>query len=78
MNYDYSELLGKIRAKFKTQKVFAIAMQMSPCTLSKKLNNLVDFNRQEIERACDLLGIPLTEVTTYFFTPKVVKTQQSN
>lgn len=77
MKYDYSELLGKVKVKFKTQEAFAIAMQMSPCSLSKKLNNHVDFTRQEIDRACDLLGIPLTEVHTYFFTPKVVKTQRN-
>lgn len=75
MNYDYSELLGKIKAKYKTQKAFALALQINPCALSKKLNNHVDFTRQEMERACELLGIPLTEVYTYFFTPKVVKSQ---
>lgn len=77
MNYDYSELLGKIRSKYKTQKAFAKAMGLNPCALSKKLNNHVDFTRLEIQRACDLLNIPLTEVPIYFFTPKVVKSQLS-
>jgi transcriptional regulator with XRE-family HTH domain len=68
MAYDYSKLRGKIREVFGTQEEFARAMGKSPATLSKKLNNLTDFNRAEIDRASELLGIPLEEVPLYFFT----------
>lgn len=67
--YDYSELRGKIKAKFKTESAFAKAMGFGVSTLSKKLNNHVDWAREEIRQACDLLGIPLIEVSEYFFYP---------
>lgn len=64
---DYSDLKGRIRAKYKTQEAFATDMGMCIASLSKKLNNRTEWTRSEIEKACDLLGIPLTEVSTYFF-----------
>lgn len=68
MAYDYSKLRGKIREVFGLQDEFARAMGMSPPTLSKKLNNWVDWSRVEIDRACELLHIPAEEVHSYFFT----------
>jgi transcriptional regulator with XRE-family HTH domain len=68
MAYDYSKLRGKIREVYNQQDEFARAMGKSPATLSKKLNNQVDWSRVEIDRACELLGIPLEEVPLYFFT----------
>lgn len=68
MAYDYSKLRGKIREVYGTQEAFACAMDMSPATLSKKLNNVTDWSRAEIDRACELLHIPLEEVPLYFFT----------
>lgn len=68
MAYDYSKLRGKIREVFGTQEEFARAMGMSPVTLSKRLNNQVDWSREEMDRACELLGVPLEEVPLYFFT----------
>lgn len=67
MQYDYSKLNGVIREKFGRQEDFAVAMGKDPATISKKLNNLSDWKRAEIERACELLGIPLEEVSSYFF-----------
>lgn len=67
MAYDYSKLRGKIREVYGQQDEFACAMGMSPATLSKKLNNLSDWSRVEIDRACELLHIPHEEVHLYFF-----------
>ena len=66
---DYSELRGKIRAKFKRQGDFAKALGMDASSLSKKLNNRTQWTRPEIEKACELLGIPLADAHLYFFCP---------
>jgi hypothetical protein len=68
MAYDYAKLRGRIREVYGTQEAFACAMKMSPATLSQKLNNRVDWSREEMDRACELLCIPLEEVPLYFFT----------
>ena len=64
----YAALRGRIREKYGTQEAFAKAMDMSPTTLSAKLNRKTDWTRAEIERACDLLDIPIVEAPEYFFT----------
>lgn len=64
----YAKLRGAIREKFRTQGNFARAMNMHSTTLSKKLSEQTEWTRQEIERACELLGIPGEELHTYFFT----------
>ncbi len=71
MAFDYSKLRGKIREVFGTQSKFAKAMGLSSVTLSAKLNNTVAFTQSEINRACELLQIPLEFIPIYFFTEKV-------
>lgn len=66
---NYNELRGKIRAKFKRQEDFAKAMGMHASSLSKKLNNRTQWKRPEIEKACQLLDIPLEDAHVYFFCP---------
>lgn len=68
MTYDYSKLRGKIREEFGKEYAFAQAMGMAQSTLSKKLNNLTDWNRADITTACELLHIPIEEAPLYFFT----------
>lgn len=63
----YSKLKGRIREKFGKQEPFARAMDMDPSTLSKKLNNGSQWTRPEIEKACELLEIPISEAHDYFF-----------
>ena len=46
-------------------------MKCSKATLSKKLNNEVDFTQNEIENICKILEIDRMEITSYFFTPLV-------
>ncbi len=71
MAFDYSKLKGKIKEVFGTQKAFAKAMNISGVSLSAKLNNTVAFTQSEINKACELLGIPIEFIPVYFFTEKV-------
>lgn len=74
--FDFSKLRGRIKEIYGTQTAFATAMLMNEATLSNKLNNNVEFSPKEIYRACVLLCIDLKkELTLYFFTPKVQKTE---
>lgn len=68
--YDYSELRGKIRAVYGTEGAFAIDMGYNRSTISAKLNNLTDWTRDDMEKACSLLGIPFNNVGPYFFCRK--------
>ena len=69
--FDYSKLKGKIKEVFGTQAAFAKAMGLSGVSLSSKLNSLTQFTQAEMNRACELLEIPLNQLPVYFFTPKV-------
>ena len=69
--FDYSKLRGKIKEVYGTEGNFAKSMIMSSTTLSQKLNNAVPFTQPEINRACELLGIPIEFIPVYFFTEKV-------
>lgn len=78
MMFDYSKLQGKIKEKYETQERFAKLIGVSESTLSLKLNCKTEFKQCEILEACSVLGINLLEVSEYFFTQKVVKSQQTN
>ena len=67
----YAKLRGRIREKFTTIQHFAEAMDLDTSTVSAKLNNKTLWKREEIARACELLGIPVEELHEYFFTPEV-------
>ncbi len=77
MEFDYSKLRGKIKEVFGTQDQFALKMKMGRVSLSQRLNNALQFSQREIERACNLLGIPPEEISVYFFTAKVQKREQN-
>lgn len=72
----YAKLRGRIKEIFGTQEAFAAAMEMDKSTLSLKLNGRYEFNRLEIEKACEALQIPFDEIGAYFFTAKVGIYQQ--
>ena len=72
----YSKLKGKIREVFGTNYKFADAMDMDRTSLSAKLHNKTPWKREEIERACEVLGIPIEDVYLYFFTQKVEISQE--
>lgn len=71
MAYDYSKLLGKIKEVCRTQAAFGNMMGWSERTTSLKLNNERDWKKSEMDKACTILGIPMEELTIYFFTPVV-------
>lgn len=62
----YPKLRGAIREKFGTQEAFAKALGLSQTALSAKLTVKTDWSRSEIELACNLLGIPLSQAFEYF------------
>lgn len=72
---DYSKLRGKIRELFSTQADFAVALGISECALSLKLNNRSEWTGEEMKRACLLIGESPEKIPLYFFTPSVEKTQ---
>lgn len=60
-------LREKVKQEFGTLLIFSDAMGMNKATLSKKVNGQTEWTRSEIEKACNLLGIPVAEVGDYFF-----------
>lgn len=70
---DQAKLRGLIREVYGTQEAFARDMDISDCSVSKKLNGHSEWSADEIRRACDLLGIKTEDIPLYFFTPKVGK-----
>lgn len=71
MPYDYSKLLGLITEKYRSQQMFGKAMNLSTRSISLKLNGKVGWKQKEISKACNLLGIPEKQISTYFFALKV-------
>lgn len=67
MAFDFSDLLGRIISRYKTQGAFAVAMGMGESALSARLNNGVAFKADEIKLAAQLLDIPDDEINKYFF-----------
>lgn len=76
MPFKYAKLLGRIKEKFKTQERFAVAMDMSSRSISLKLNNKREWKQNEIDKACELLGISTTEIGEFFFTNNVQNVEQ--
>lgn len=75
VTFDYNKLRGRIVEKFGTQTAFAEAMGMSNGSVSGKLASKSYFSADEIVKACELLEIQTNEVSAYFFTREVEKTQ---
>lgn len=67
MSFNYSKLTGKIVEVFGTQLRFSEAMGLSERTISLKLNSKVEWKQGEINKACSLLGIDISDIPTYFF-----------
>lgn len=71
MKYDYSKLLGKITEEFGTQYNFANAMGLSERSISLKLNGKVPWKDGEMEKAIQVLRVPVSDIPAYFFKQKV-------
>lgn len=73
--FDYSKLKEQIQDDGYTLKQFSKLINISYYSLYKKLRNIVPFTQTEIVRICKVLNINPSEITNYFFTEKVEKTQ---
>lgn len=76
-NYDYSKLKGRVIEKLGSLKKYAEMLSLSDTALSNKLKNKTAFSQDEILKSMDkdVLDIPETEVSLYFFTQKVGENQ---
>lgn len=72
-SYDYRKLRGRIREIAGTQDKFAQSIGIGRVSLSQRLTGKLEFTQGEIKKSCDVLGIDLVEIPTYFFTQKVQK-----
>ena len=75
-DFNYSKLRGRIVEKYGKQEKFAKDIGISYVSLSKRLNNHLDFSVREILKMCKLLEIRLDDIPIYFFTTKVQKGEQ--
>lgn len=73
IEYDFDELRGLIRAKFKSEANFAKKIGISAASLSSKFNNKTDFSAEEITKSCDenVLNIGLDKIGPLFFTKRL-------
>ena len=69
--YNFSKLNGKIVEIFGTQLAFAEAIGLSEMTVSKKMNGKRPWKQTDMAKACEVLGIPISEIPTYFFATDV-------
>ena len=71
MKFDYAKLRGRIIETCGTQSAFAAKIGLSEHSVSQKLNNRRGWKQAEMQQAVNILGIAVTDICTYFFTPKV-------
>ena len=71
IQFDYSELKGRIKAKCDSQKVFAEKLGITESTLTSKLNGYTYFTPAEIVKSAEILDIERVRLSDYFFTVKV-------
>ena len=65
--YDYSKLAGRMKEYKYTQETLSKALGISETTLNLSLNNKRDFKQNEILKLCEILHIPKSRLTEYFF-----------
>lgn len=66
----FNRLRGLIIEKFGTLYAFAGAMGMSSAAISARMHGTVDWNAPEMAKACEVLGVPLSECHLYFFVKR--------
>ena len=71
--YNYAKLTGRMRERGYTQESLAKALGISACSLNLTLNNKRNFRQDEILRASELLDIPPSDFTGYFFDHQLKK-----
>ena len=76
MSIDYGFLKERMKEKGINQKQLAILVGVSEGQMCKKLSGEYVFKQTEILKICEILEIAAIEISLYFFTEKVEKTQQ--
>lgn len=74
--FDHSKLRGKIREVIGSEQDFCILMNLSPTTMTLKLNGKRKFTQLEMRNAISILEIDPKEISEYFFKIKVRETEQ--
>lgn len=70
MQFNHSKLFGRIREYGYTQESLAKAIGINESTLNTKLNGKAFFVTKEIDKICECLEIPDSEIGIYFFSTK--------
>ena len=76
--FDYSKLRGRIVEKFGTQGKFAEKMGWSERTMSLKMSGEVQWRQSDIVQAVELLELEQEDISRYFFTYNVKKSEQKD
>ena len=72
IEFDYTQLSGRIKEKIGTRKNLAKELGISEMTMWYKMHNRFPFTQSEILGICKLLNIPKSKIPAYFFTTKVL------
>lgn len=72
---DYSKLLGRIKEYGYTQKSLAESVHISESHFCQKISGNYPFKQTDIQRICEVLHIPCSEIGAYFFVQKIEKSQ---
>lgn len=67
MTWNYNKLRGRIKEICGTQDEFADRLGIGRVSLSKRLNNQLEFTQAEMFKSCEVLSIPDNELSDYFF-----------
>ena len=73
--YDFSKLRGKIKEVYGrgAESKYAELLQLSPASISAKLNGKVPFSMSEMDITIEEFDIAPNEIYAYFFNRKVEK-----
>ena len=63
----FGKLRERISIMYGTMDSFASAFGVNSATLSKKLTGKAKITKDDIERFCELLDIPVEQIPEYFF-----------
>ena len=63
----FGRLREKVKEVYGNMDSFAKAMNIHPSTLSLKFNGKSSWSKEEMEKACDLLGLNIPDDLVYFF-----------
>lgn len=69
--YDYSKLRGRIVEKFGSISAFSKALGTTNVSVSRKLNNISGFSRDDIEVWSKALDVCPEEYASFYFAHKV-------